>query len=256
MSDAPATPFHRADLYDLLFENLTFDVEFFRSVAREFGSPVLDLACGTGRILLRLAQEGFDVDGVDLFPTMLDRLRAKAASRGLSPNCYVGDLKQFKTPRTYGVVLCAFNAFAHNLSQQDQIASLQCARQHLRPGGVLACHMSYPVAGLWSEPDGIPILEAEMVHPEIPEKKVRIYDTRFKNPVEQTQRSNIEIQILDSSGTVLESHRSETAVRWIYKPEFELLLRTAGFSSWEIFGDFDRSPMGATSQQMLVVARA
>ncbi|MFN0207886.1 MAG: methyltransferase domain-containing protein [Planctomycetota bacterium] len=250
-TQAPS-PFDDPESYDLLFETLDFDIELYRSVVRENGGPVLDLACGTGRILLRLLQDGFETDGVDLFEPMLKTLAAKAAALRKNPNLYNCDLSNFKTQRKYKVVLCAFNAFAHNLTQRDQLSSLRCIHDHLQTGGVFVCHMSYPAAQLWSEPDGIAILEAE-----IPQPKtggfVRIYDTRFKNPIEQTQQSKMEIQILDANRNIINTNKSETTVRWIYKPEFELLLRAAGYSRFDIYGDFDRSPLTRDSQQMIVM---
>ncbi|MBI3818780.1 MAG: class I SAM-dependent methyltransferase [Planctomycetes bacterium] len=246
------SPFERPELYDLLFDTLEFDLEIYKSAARGARGPVLDLACGTGRVGLKLLEDGAQLDGVDLYEPMLAHFRKKADARGLKVNLYRGGFTNFQTPRKYALVVCAFNAFAHNLTQADQLETLRRVRDHLLPGGAFLCHMSFPSAELWSGPDGVPILEAEV--PAGGGRMVKIYDSRTKNPLEQTQHSEMEIQIVGADGGVIESHKSETDVRWIYKPEFELLLTTAGFSKINFFGDFDRSPLRADSKQLIVTA--
>jgi hypothetical protein len=97
------------------------------------------------------------------------------------------------------------------------------------------------------------VLEAEVRDPAtgLP---VRIYDTRTMHRVEQVQHSSIEIQELDTEGRVAAAHRSETDMRWTFKPEMELLLAAAGFARWEICGDFDRRPLTRDDEQMIVFA--
>lgn len=246
------SPFDDPETYDLLFETLGFDIEYYKTVAREGGGPVLDLACGTGRVGMRLLDDGADVDGVDLFRPMLDHFRKKAAAAGHNVNLYEGDLKQFKTPRKYKRIICAFNAFAHNLTTADQISCLRSVRDHLLPGGAFICHMSYPVPELWAGTDGVPVLEAELQLGD--GRAIRIYDSRTKNRTEQTQHSEMEIQILDSAGNVIKRDLSETDVRWIYKPEFELLLKMAEFGKVNIYGDFERTPAARNIEQMIVEA--
>ena len=75
------TPYDDGALYDLFFERLDYGLDFYLGLARSKGGPVLDVACGTGRVLLPMLEAGFDVDGVDLFPAMIERLREKAAAR-------------------------------------------------------------------------------------------------------------------------------------------------------------------------------
>lgn len=82
--DFARTPFHDAELYDVLFRGFDFDRGFYVGLA-------LEVACGTGRILLPCLQAGVDIDGLDLFPEMLAVLRRRAAELGLAPRLYRGD---------------------------------------------------------------------------------------------------------------------------------------------------------------------
>lgn len=247
------SPFDDGDLYDAIFHDFDMDLEFWRARAREAGGPVLEVACGTGRVTLPMAEAGADVEGFDLFPAMLERLRAKAAERNLNIPANVADMRDFHASRRYALIAIPFNAFLHNLTQADQLATLRCCREHLRPGGRLIMHVSFfGAAGIVASGGG-PVLELETRHP-VTGRMLRLYDGRTLDPIEQIQHSINEIHELDEQGEVIAKHRSETWVRWIHKPELELLLGAAGFTRWRIDGGFDGKPLASEEDQMIVFA--
>jgi SAM-dependent methyltransferase len=254
-AEAPSapSPYHAPDLYDLLYEGLDFDRAFWLKVGREAGGPVLDLGCGTGRVLIPLLEAGVDADGVDLSEPMLERLRVKATGKGFRPRLLHADMRDFAMPRRYARVISAFNAFAHCETVEAQLDTLRRCREHLAPGGSLVLHISFPGVALWLGPDGVAVLEHEAANPETA-GRVEIYDRRFKDVVNQRQRSEIEVRELDARGEVLASHRFEAIQRWVYRYELELLLRLAGFARWEIQGDFDGAPLERDDQQMIAWA--
>ena len=244
------SPYDAPDVYDMLFESLGFDRAFWLQVGREAHGPVLDVGCGTGRVLIPLLEAGVDADGVDLSTAMLDRLKSKLARKGYRPRLLAADMRDFTLPRLYARVICAFNTFAHCETIADQLATLRCCREHLAPGGALVLHISYPPASLWLGPDGEPVLEHEA---KIPggDHRIQIFDRRFKHVVNQHQRSEIEVREIDAGDGVVASHRFETTQRWIYRYELELLLGLAGFARWDIQGDFDGGPLERDNQQMI-----
>ena len=248
-----ASPYDAPDLYDRLFETLDFDRAFWLEVGRGCHGPVLDLGCGTGRVLIPLLEAGVDADGVDLSVAMLDRLRAKATNQGFRPRLLAAGMRDFTMPRRYARVICAFNVFAHCETMEDQLATLRCCREHLQPGGALVLHISYPGASLWLGPDGEPILEHETTNPETG-NRLQIYDRRFKDVVNQRQHSEIEVRELDASGRLVASHHSQARQRWVYRYELELLLSLAGFARWEIQGGFDGAPLERDDQQIIAWA--
>jgi 2-polyprenyl-3-methyl-5-hydroxy-6-metoxy-1,4-benzoquinol methylase len=115
------SPFDDGDLYDILMQDVRYGIDFYLQAARESKGPVLDICCGTGRILLPCMQAGADVDGLDLSQAILDTLRKKAASLQLAPRLYRADMSDFELPRRYALVMITFNAFIHNLTQSAQI---------------------------------------------------------------------------------------------------------------------------------------
>jgi len=253
--DQPAkrSPFDDPYLYDVLLGDYRFDLDFYLELARQASGPVLEVACGTGRILIPCLQAGVDIDGVDLSAPMLQLLREKAARLGLRPIVYEADMRDFSLPRRYVLIFIAFNGFVHNLTTEDQIRCLRTCREHLSPGGTLVVTIFHPGLQFLSGPEGTPVLEATATDPAT-NLPVRIYDTRMLNRVEQLQHSQIEIQELDSEGRVAASHHSETTMRWTYKTEMELLLQAASFSRWQICGDFNGRPLTGENDIMLVYA--
>lgn len=255
MSDAAPTPFDDGELYDALLGRLDYGLDFYLALGRAAGGPVLDLCCGTGRVLLPLLADGVDVDGVDLYPSMLDRLRANAARRGLTPTLHRADMRAFHTGRKYALVLIPFNAVVHALTTDDQIATLTRCREHLLPGGVLALDTFFPGPLVTGGTGGARDFEIEVTDPDTG-RTLRCYDTRTVDRVEQLMHSANEIEVLDAAGGVAEVRRSWTTIRWVYKGEMELLLRAAGFARWEVAGDFAGKPLAAETDIMVVTAWA
>ncbi len=101
------SPFDDGELYDILFKDFTYGIDFYVGLAREARGPVLDIACGTGRILLPCIQAGADGDGLDLYEGMLKRLRQKAAALHLAPSLYRADMSDFRLPRRYVIMMSA-----------------------------------------------------------------------------------------------------------------------------------------------------
>jgi SAM-dependent methyltransferase len=247
------SPFARPDLYDVLFADFDSDLPFYLELGRNAGGAVLDVGCGTGRLLLPLLESGVDVEGLDLSVPMLERLREKARARSLEPRLHHAAMASFALPRRFPLVMIPFNAFVHNLTAEEQIATLACCRHHLEPGGLLAFDVFTPTPVMLAHPTGGRVLELQVEHPTTG-LAVRLWDARRFDVLAQTQHSHIEIEELDAAGAVVATHRSAVVVRWIYPAEMELLLRLAGFARWQLWGGFDRGPRATDSGLMVVEA--
>ena len=247
------SPYEAPELYDRMLEHFTDDLEFWLTEAQAANGPVLEVACGTGRVLLHLLGHGLEVDGVDLFTPMLERLRTKAAERKLpAPKVVAADMRDFTMPRKYRRVFLAFNGFAHCEEIDDQVRCLRCCREHLEPGGALVLHMSYPSQSYWLGPEGERVLEMEV--PRAEGGMTRMWDTRTKHRITQRQESLTEIEETDAAGAVLRTDGFRVSQRWVYRFELELLFRTAGFTRWDVRGGFAREPLERDDQQMLAFA--
>jgi SAM-dependent methyltransferase len=252
-NDKRPSVFEDGEAYDLVGDNIPYGLDFYVQLAREANGPVLDIACGTGRILLPCLQAGVDIEGLDLFEPMLSRLRKKAAALGLSPQLHQADMSDFALPRRFALVMIPFNAFIHNMTQAAQIRCLRLCLEHLLPGGMLAFDTFFPALEIIGAPENTRVLEGEVPHPQtgLP---MRMYDTRSFDRVAQVQHSLNDLELLAADGSVATVYRTQASARYIYKHEMELLLRVAGFSRWEIYGDFDRRPLTRETDAMIVCA--
>lgn len=249
----PASPFDDGTLYDLVLDKLDYAIDFYVKAARQAQGPVLDIGCGTGRILLPCLQAGADVDGLDLAAPMLERLQEKAHALGYKPKVYQGDMARFELPRRYALIMITFNAFVHNLTQEDQLRCLECCRKHLLPGGKLVFDGFFPGLGIIGAAENTRVLEMECPHP-ANGNALRLYDTRRFDRVKQLQFSINEIEEVQANGSIKVLQRSEFAVRWVYLEEMKLLLRLAGFQHWKIDGNFEGQALEKETDGMVVSA--
>jgi SAM-dependent methyltransferase len=253
--DDPTLPstFDDAELYDMLLDKCDYGVEFYTRLAQEAQGPVLDVACGTGRILIPCLRAGVDIEGLDYSPAMLDKLRMKLPADRPPPRLTQSDMSHFQLDRQFALVMIPFNAFGHNLTQEAQLGCLRTCRDHLQPGGLLAFDGYFPSLEIVGAAQGTRVLEGEIPHPESG-RTLRMYDTRRFDRVNQIQHSVNEVEFLDAAGNVSERRCSSTSIRWVYKGEMALLLQLSGFSRWEISADFAGTPLERESDGMVVRA--
>lgn len=248
------TPYDDGALYDLLLGNFPMGLDFYTGLAKATRGPVLDVGCGTGRILLPCLQVGVDIEGLDLFAGMINRLREKAAALNLNPTIHQADMASFRLSRRFGLIIIPFNAFVHILTTDAQLACLRSCREHLLPDGMLVFDLSFPGLHWIGGESGVRVLEAEIPHPHDARLRIRAWDTRTFDRVAQVQHSFNEIEMIDGDGKVVATHTSRTEMRWTYKPEMDLLLLAVGFARWQLLGDFDGRVLEKETDMMIVQA--
>lgn len=231
-------------------ETLGPDIDFYRELAREAAGPVLEVGCGTGRVLERIAADGVACSGLDLSPHMLEVLRAKVGSQ---VPLIRADMRHFDLgPQRFALIFSAFRGFQHLVAVEDQLSCLARVRTHLAPGGRFAFDVFNPrfaSASVDEEPeredlrftqDGAEVVRTARVSRDRGSQSLRVvfrYERR-------------------RDGRVLGSESATVTLRWFYRYELEHLMHRAGFCDVEIFGDFDRSPVGGDSPALIVVARS
>ena len=126
------------------------EIPYFQKFIEDDGQPALDLACGTGRLLVPYLRAGLDVDGCDISADMLGLCRERAEAEGLSPNLYPQAMHELRLPRTYRtIVVCG--GFGLGGNREQSFESLKRIYQHLEPEGLLLLDNEAPYAdaGLW-----------------------------------------------------------------------------------------------------------
>lgn len=237
-----------ARAYDALYAVMrdpSGDAAFYRGLAQEVGGPVLELGCGTGRVLLPIAALGVSCVGLDASPTMLAALRAK----GVPPNLELVEGRMESADlggRRFGLVICPFRAFQHLLDVPSQLATLANVRRHLAPGGTFAFDVFDPRLDLLAAPPEDERLEATFMLDGVQTRRYgRVRPDRAAQILEVTFR----FEPAQGAGT------TTVKLRWFYRYELEHLLARAGFTDLTIHGGFDRRPWRPEGDTV-VIARA
>lgn len=245
-----------ARYYDLENAELTEDLELWLDLAELQGSPILELGCGTGRVLLNLARRGHQVTGIDNSPEMLARLRAKleaASGRHLAqpPRIVQAGLEDFDLPERFQLALMPFNTFMHLLTQEAQLDVLARIRRHLAPGGLLALDLANPGEAYAAQEQGL-TLERSFADGE---RSVQQFSSIALDRAAQLARIT---WIYDSTAPDGSIQRSivPLTLRYTFGAEMRLLLERSGLALQHLYGDYDRSPFTDGAPRMLVLASA
>jgi SAM-dependent methyltransferase len=229
-------PFAR--FYDARTRDTTVgDETFYREAATDADGPVLEAACGTGRLYLEFLRAGVDADGFDASPAMLDVLRERAADAGLDPSVWVADLRAPATDRRYDLVVVPYNSVVALTTVDDRLAALTAAHDLLRPGGRLLFDAYVPRQSVIADSFG----EWRETTATTPDGETLRARTKTTVADEVTQTYRAERELLDENGDVL---ASETYVNAHLPPQqVELLARASPFDDWRATGGFDGEPL-------------
>jgi SAM-dependent methyltransferase len=229
------------------------DVGFYLSQARRAGGPVLDLACGTGRIAFPLARAGFDVVGLDRSPAMLKIARAKRRASHLGNVRFVrGNMVRFALGRRFGFALIAYRAFQHLLTPRDQRSCLTHLRRHLRPKGRLVIHLFDPRLEFCVPAGAPPRPPRATVHAPTGEDVAVEVTDRKPDPLTQTF-SEIWRWTITRHGDVVRTCDDVLRLRWTYRFEMRYLFELTGFKVLSEYSDFRGSPPRYGAEQVWVV---
>jgi SAM-dependent methyltransferase len=121
------------------------EIPYFQSYIERDGEPALDVACGTGRLLLPYLRAGLDVDGCDVSADMVALCREKAEREGLSPTLWVQPMHELDPPRRYRTIFVC-GAFGLGSTRAQDFAALRRFHEHLEPGGTLLLDIEVPYA--------------------------------------------------------------------------------------------------------------
>ena len=229
--------------YDLTYGRNLKDLPFYEDITKDFNGKVLEVACGSGRVYLELLKAGVDIYGIDQSEKMLGGLMNKAAALTLTPKVSVADMRNFNLDDTFDMIIIPGRSFIHNIITDDQLATLKRCRKHLTDNGRLVMNLFYPNRDVMATKYGRETI-MEMGKPV--EGMELVTWSGFVNEPDQVIVTKMTWK---QDGKVVSEFKSELA--YIYKREFELLLRLAGFSSWQVYGGFDYQPFESINQEMV-----
>jgi SAM-dependent methyltransferase len=245
--EEPPSIYDMAELYDAIVQPGPCEA-FYREEARRCGGPVLELACGTGRLTLPLALDGHEVVGLDLSRSMLAAAVRKAAENGIRASFVLGDMREFYLGQRFGLIVISCNSLAHLTETEDLRSCLRSVRQHLALRGVLAFDVVMPDPKLLARPEG------ETRRLDIgpnPSSAIEAEELAYYDPVEQVRVSQWHIRQSNTQGQTM----APLVLRQFFPQELPLLLEAEGFRLDARYGDFERNPLGSASLNQVCLVR-
>ncbi len=258
-----------AAFYDADYEAAGYDhdIGFYVELACGAGGPVLELGCGTGRVLLPTARAldrvGSDapVVGVDASAAMLARLEERLAEepagvrervRLVHGDVRTADVREH-APGGFALVTAPFRVVHHLVERADQRAWLANVARHLTPRGHLVFDLFQPDYAMVADPPSVSV-DIERTDPATG-RTVRRASSARHEPESQTFEVELEWLVEREDGEEESIEAGVSRLRWFTRAEIELLLEIEGFETLDAWGDFDRTPHGSGAEAIVVRAR-
>jgi ubiquinone/menaquinone biosynthesis C-methylase UbiE len=244
-----------ASFYDLDYADFDADWHLIQQFAIRSGSPILELGCGTGRLLVPLAEAGFQVTGVDASTAMLALAGEKVLKAGLNEAVTLvrQDMRELDLENRYNMAFAAINSFLHMMTAEDQVVALARAYQHLKQDGLLVLDLFNPHPDRLLDLRGQVILDKVMSDPCSDERWMK-FRTQTVDLAAQTIHTSLFVDRIDCQGGVQRTLFSYS-LRYIFRGELELLLQRAGFQLEAIYGSYELEEFTDDSDKMIAVAR-
>lgn len=233
-------------------------VAFYSALAEEAGGSVLEIACGTGRVAIPIAQLGFPVTGLDIVPGMLARAQSKSV--GLPARWVEGDGRSFDLGEQFRLIFLTGNAFQAFLANADQAALLQRVHAHLHDQGLFAFETRNPLLPNAKTREGLFLnletRDEEAAGPsfiDVDGHEVRVSRTQVYDHI--TQILHLTTYKRWREGAQACTRITRIALRYTFPQELAALLDYHGFTLLRQYGDWNQEPLTATSPSIIVVCR-
>ena len=247
------------------FETEGPEIPYYQKLIERYGQPALDVACGTGRLLLPYLRAGLDVDGCDISSDMLALCRESAEREGLKPRLYAQAMHELDLPRTYQTIVVCGSFGIGGSRQQDGLA-LERFYQHLNPGGVLILENHTPYGDrlswqwdLWLNENRKQLSPDFWTEPDRKQSsnggeyawRTRIADL---DPLNQVVTMQTWVQRW-KEGRLLGDEQYTLKSNIYFKNELLLMLEGAGFVDVTVHGDYTGEEATAEHNVLVFIAR-
>jgi SAM-dependent methyltransferase len=248
-----------AEYYDAAYDRLrTADIDFYVNYAKACGGRTLELACGTGRILIPTAAAGCEITGLDLSPFMLKKCHEKLAAQPADVQKRVkliqGNMTDFNTGEKYSLVTMPFRPFQHLVAVEEQKACLRCVHNHLKPRGKLVFDVFKPNPARLAPYPGSETERIDFPEASLPDGRTVYRASRLPGFHLDLQINDVElIYYVTHADGKKERLVQAFPMRYYFRYELEHLLEICGFKIVDLFGNFDESAFTNDSTEMIFV---
>ena len=243
-----------ADVYSIIY-NQRFENDdeflFYQSFLDEADGPILEMACGTGRLYTKFLEDGYNIHGSDISEAMLQKTRQKCEEKGLTPTLYHGDSKDISIDTTFSLIYYPFSSLQHlNEGIEVQKQTFQNIYDHLEEGGTFVFDLPVPSFEYVTENYGE--LQEEFVVEDGVQYKIETW-SEISNEAEMN--CDLTERVINTeTNTIIYESTFELAL--LPKQQVELLLQVVGFSTYQIHPGYDRdSEFTDANSRMCFVAK-
>lgn len=243
-----------AQLYDAEHRDYDADFGLYTELARRTGGPVLEAMCGSGRVLVALAEAGFSVTGVDISAEMLAIAQQRVQAMKLTRRVQLiqADICNSLPQGPFALAIVALNSFMHLHETEQQLGALRHVRSALKDDGLLVLDVLNPNLQVILQANNQLVLD----------KTIELEDgglvykfvAQQSDPSLQLLHTTVLYDVVQANGE-LRRYSISTAMRWLYRFELEHLLARTGFVLEQMYGSYDLDEYSAESEQMIAVAR-
>lgn len=252
MSDDALSFYSEPRLYDLVIGNYASGdlLQFYRQQAERYGEPVLELACGSGRLTIPLARAGINISGLDLSEEMLNLARSKAAEAGVNVRFLQGDMRSFELGETFKLICIPAQSLSHLHTRGEVETCFAAVRRHLADEGRFLIELFNP---------SLPMLARETA--------IRHPVGRYKDPAKGSEMLVTEQVRYDAASQINhlrwffreEGSDEETILsfemRQFFPEEIDALLWYNGFRIEHKYGSHQAEEFSSASSKQLIVCR-
>lgn len=235
--------------YDAHYGGFTDDVPFYLSKIKKYGEPVLELACGTGRITIPIAEKGIEITGLDISDSMLAQARKNSNEKGADVEWVKADCRDFKLEKRFNLIFFPINSICHLLDIESIESCFRCVSRHLKSSGRFVISVfnprldilirdpskRYPVAK-YPDPDG--------------KGTVVITENNVYDKAAQINRIKWYFKIGKRKREIVEN----LDLRIFYPQELDALLKYNGFRIESKFGDYKGKPFTSKSPMQVIIS--
>ncbi len=244
-----------APFYDIEHAHFDEDLDMYRNFAELCGGKILELACGSGRLLLPLAHEGYTLTGVDTSAGMLALARQELEKAGSADRCQLvqQDMCTLQLPDKYRLAIVALGSFGHIITRRQQQQALAAIRQHLSMGATFVLDISNDDARYMEH------LSGQMLHQGTWQQADGSYVTHFLSPASANTQHLLDLTHfyeVHRQGEAVRRTISQTSLYLFERNETDLLLEQAGFHIKNVYGNYDFGPYEHESPRMIFIAEA
>jgi ubiquinone/menaquinone biosynthesis C-methylase UbiE len=247
-----------AEYYDWIHQSLTADLDLIVRLAAQNTGPILEMGCGTGRLLLPLARLGNVIVGVDNSKVMLSLAQSKIAKEQKAVQNRVelvyADMINFEISSNFGLILYSHNTLMH-LNRHQLKRSLERSAQNCSPGGMVFLDIENPIQMIDPSEDDLVVLENVYID----EDKQKVVQQFSSSWIDQDSQSRHVTWMLDefpAAGGSLQRSVVRFTMNYYYSHELIELLENLGLTISNQFGDYEGGAYGEDSDRLIIIAKS